>query len=175
MKAMNRLRSVTAFSWGADTEIGMRLYKAVIRPKIDYGCIVYGAASETSLRSLDVVANEAMRITSGAFKTTPVSSMQIMNSEAPLELQRAELLMKYYYKPRCHLQNPAYGCVINDILLNFLTRPRIKNPLIVRIQQTLQVYKTPIQPVLTFKTPDVYSHNLRLPQIDLDVLSMRKN
>ena len=49
-----------------------------------------------TLRSLDVVANEAMRITSGAFKTTPVSSMQIMNSEAPLELRRAELLLKYY-------------------------------------------------------------------------------
>ena len=90
------LRSITTFSWGADTEIGMRLYKAVIRPKIDYGCIVYGAASETTMRSLDVVANEAMIITSGAFKTKPVSSMQIMNSEAPLELRRAELLLKYY-------------------------------------------------------------------------------
>ena len=29
--------------------------------------------------------------------------------------------------------------------------------------------------MLTFKTPDVYSHNLRLPQIDLDVMSIRKN
>ena len=81
---MNLLRSMTTFSWGADTEIGMRLYKAVIRPKIDYGCIVYGSASETTLRSLDVVVIEATRITSRAFKTTPVSSMQIMNSEAPL-------------------------------------------------------------------------------------------
>ena len=32
MKAMNLLRSVTSFAWGADTEIGMRLYKAIIRP-----------------------------------------------------------------------------------------------------------------------------------------------
>ena len=116
-----------------------------------------------------------MRITSGAFKTTPVSCMQIMNCEAPLELRRAQLLLKYYYNSRCHLQNPAYGCVINDTLLNFFTRRRIKNPLIVRIQQTLQVCKTPTQPVLTFKTPDVYSHNLRLPQINLDVTSIRKN
>ena len=29
--------------------------------------------------------------------------------------------------------------------------------------------------MLTFSTPDVYSHNLRLPQIDLDVFSIRKN
>ena len=36
MKEMNVLRSITAFSWGADKEIGMRLYKAVIKPKIDH-------------------------------------------------------------------------------------------------------------------------------------------
>ena len=44
-----------------------------------------------------------------------------------------------------------------------------------RIQQTLQVYSTPIQPVLTFKTPEIYSHNLRLPQIDLEVVDVRSS
>ena len=34
---------------------------------------VYGAASNATLRSLDVVTNEALRITSGAFKATPCS------------------------------------------------------------------------------------------------------
>ena len=35
--------------------------------------------------------------------------------------------------------------------------------------------QSPMHPVLTFKTPDVYSHNPRLPQIDLDVMSIKKN
>ena len=51
MKAMNLLRSVTSCGWGADTEIGMRLFIAVILHTIDYGCIVYGAASTATLRS----------------------------------------------------------------------------------------------------------------------------
>ena len=55
----------------------MRLYIPVISPKLDYGCFVYGTASTATLRSLDVLANEALRITSGAFKTTPVSSLQV--------------------------------------------------------------------------------------------------
>ena len=44
---------------------------AIIRSKIDYGSIVYGAANAATLKSLEVVANEAMRITSGAFKNNP--------------------------------------------------------------------------------------------------------
>ena len=125
--------------------------------------------------SLYVVANGALRITSGALKTTPVSSLQVMNSEAPLELRRAELLLKYYYKMKCHLQSPAFGCVINDNLYKFFNNRRIKSPAIVRIQHALQLYDIPIQPVLTFKTPIVCSHNLMLPQIDLDIVGISKN
>ena len=64
MKTMNLLRIVTSQSWGADMEIGMRLYRAIIRSKIDYRSIVYGAANAATLNSLEVVANEAMRIRS---------------------------------------------------------------------------------------------------------------
>ena len=85
-------------------EIGMPLYRAIIRSKIDYGSIVYGAANAATLKSLEVVANEAMRITSGTFKTTPVSIMQVMNSEPPLELRRTELLLKYIFS------NPSVIC-----------------------------------------------------------------
>ena len=77
MKAMNLLRSITC-AWGSDTKIGMRQYIAVISPKLDYGCFVHGTASTATLRSLDVLANEALRITSGAFKTTPVSSLEVL-------------------------------------------------------------------------------------------------
>ena len=53
VKAMNLPRSVTSRAWGSGSEIGMRLYKVVIRPNMDYGCIVYGAASNATLRTLD--------------------------------------------------------------------------------------------------------------------------
>ena len=97
INTMNLLRIVTSQSWGAGMEIGMPLYRAIIRSKIGYRSIVYGVANTATLKSLEMVANEAMRITSGAFKTTPVSSMQVMNSEPPLELRRTELLLKYFF------------------------------------------------------------------------------
>ena len=87
--------------------------------------MVYGAASTVTLKSREVVANESMTITSGAFKTTPVSSMQVMNSEPPQEL-RTELLLKYFFKSKCHPQSPAHGCVINNFLCNYFNSRGMK-------------------------------------------------
>ena len=49
------MRSVSGSKWGADQETLLRIYRALIRSKIDYGCIVCGSASETALKHLDVV------------------------------------------------------------------------------------------------------------------------
>ena len=61
IKNMNLLKAVLSEEWGADTEVLMRIYRAVIRSKIDYGCLVYEAANPTKLREPKVVANKAMR------------------------------------------------------------------------------------------------------------------
>ena len=135
---------------------------------------VYGTASTATLRSPDVVANEALRITSGAFKTTHVSSLQLLNKELPLELGRAELLLRYYCKSKCHLQSPDFGCEVNSTLYNFFNHRRIKSLVIVRIHQALQLYDIPIQPVLTFTTPTIYSHYLLLPRIELEMVGGKK-
>ena len=93
-------------------EIGIQLYRAIIRSKIDYGSIVYGAANAATLKSPEVVANEAMRITSGAFISTPVSSMQVMNSEPPLELRTVIAEIFFQIQVPCAIvHSPAYGCV----------------------------------------------------------------
>ena len=49
---------------------------------------------------------------------------------------------------------------------NFFNYRRIKSPIIVRIHDALQLCDIPIQPVLTFKTPTIYYHNLLLPRMD---------
>ena len=50
VKSLNIVRTLSGHTWGADRETLMRVYRMVIRPKLDYGCIVCGAASETLLR-----------------------------------------------------------------------------------------------------------------------------
>ena len=65
-----------------------------IRSKIDYGCIVHGSASETALKHLDVVVNDAMRISTGAFKSTPVKNLNILCNEPELKLRRNDLMLR---------------------------------------------------------------------------------
>ncbi|XP_055938219.1 uncharacterized protein LOC129968387 [Argiope bruennichi] len=62
-------------SWGADRTSLLRIYQAVILSRIEYGCMVYGAACPSVLRRLDTIHHSALRICSGAFRTSPVESL----------------------------------------------------------------------------------------------------
>ena len=40
LKALNIKRIIGNTEWGADGKVMLRLYRSLIRPKLDYGCIV---------------------------------------------------------------------------------------------------------------------------------------
>ena len=80
----------------------------LLRSKFDYGCIVYGTASNTNLRQLDSIHNFGLRLALGAFCTSPVSSLYTEANEAPLEERRLKLSMHYYVKTRACIDNPAH-------------------------------------------------------------------
>ena len=69
------------------------LYRAIVRSKLDYGCIVYGTASNANLRQLDSIHNSGLRLELGAFCTSPVSSLYTETNETPLEERRLKLSM----------------------------------------------------------------------------------
>ena len=56
---------------------------------------MYSSASPNALKKLDSVHNEALRICTGAFRTSPVASLQVEAGSPPLELQRRELCLRY--------------------------------------------------------------------------------
>ena len=107
-EALNLIRVVAHLKWGGDRDTLLMLYRAIVRSKIDYGCIVYGTASNTSLRQLDSIHNSGLRLALGAFCTSPVSSLYTEANEAPLEERRLKLSMHYYVKTRACIDNPAH-------------------------------------------------------------------
>ncbi len=62
------------------------IYIALIRSVLDYGSIVYDSAAKTLLK-LDVIQAQALRLCCGAFKTTPVSALQVEVGEMPLQIR----------------------------------------------------------------------------------------
>ncbi|GFW05484.1 probable RNA-directed DNA polymerase from transposon X-element [Trichonephila clavipes] len=76
-KSLNLLKVLSNTSWGADRTSLLRVYQAIVLSRIDYGCVVYGSACNSTLKKLDPVHHMALRICSGAFRTSPVQSLYV--------------------------------------------------------------------------------------------------
>ena len=93
--ALNIMKVVTNRKWGADTITLMKLYRAIIRSKLDYGAIMYDTGSRTNLKKIEAVQNQALRIALGAYRTTPVMSLRVEANEPALRDRRMELSLNF--------------------------------------------------------------------------------
>merc|ERR1712120_60280 len=73
-KMLGIMKMISYQSYGATQACLMKIYRIYTRSKLDYGSIVYASVTRSELQKLDVVANEALRIATGAFASTPVES-----------------------------------------------------------------------------------------------------
>ena len=90
------LRVLSHSNWGADRMTLLRLYRALIRSKLEYGAVVYGCASDTILDKLEPVHNSALRICTGAFRSSPIVSLLAECGEPSLKQRRQQLSLQYY-------------------------------------------------------------------------------
>ena len=105
----------------------IRIFRSITRSILVYGAIVYSSASDTNLKSLETIETEALRIASGAFKTTPINSLYILCNEMPPDVRRNNLSLVYYYKIRSQLNNPAFQQVV-PIRFRLLCRNKHMTP-----------------------------------------------
>lgn len=101
-RVLNVMRCLCGVDWGASRSALQTVYTGMIRSVFDYGCMVYGSAAKTTLKQLDVVHNQALRICCGAVKTTPIAALQIEMGEMPLHLRRDQLALVYWANLRGH-------------------------------------------------------------------------
>ena len=112
-KSLNVLKVLSRTEWGADQTTLLKLYRSLVRSKLDYGCLVYGSASKTALAKLDPVHNQGLRLSRGAFRSSPVESLYVEAHEPPLEIRREKLALQYILKLKANPGNPAYDVVFN--------------------------------------------------------------
>ena len=106
-KTLGMLRTVTCLKWGDDQYCAMKIYRMYIRAKFDYGAPAYASASSTLLNSLNVIATEAIRIATGAFKSTPTESLYMLANEMKLQYRREYLSLRYCHKIKSLTDSPA--------------------------------------------------------------------
>ena len=152
----------------------MRTYRFIIWPKLDYDRIAYGFARALILKRLDVIPNEATRISTAVFKTLPIEALHILTNEPTLKFRREELLLRTYFKFKCYRNNPAYSCIVNRKLKEFFTTRHFSSPAVLRIVNALTRCSIPTKSVMSFATPTVYTWELRIPSIDLQYTELSK-
>jgi len=108
IKASNIIKVISHYDWGADPDTLLNIYRTLIRSRIDYGCIIYGSARPSYTKQLDTVANQALRLCLGAFRTSPATSLQVEAHEPPLKLRREKLALQYAIKLSANPKNPAF-------------------------------------------------------------------
>jgi len=85
------------------------LYRSHVRPKLGYGCVVYGSARQSVLESLARVQNTALHTCLGTFRTSPVASPHVEAGELPLERRRQQLRLQYISEVQSNPCNPAFS------------------------------------------------------------------
>ena len=55
--SLDLIKVLSNTTWGADRKVLLCLYRALIRSKLDYSCIVYGSTRASYIKRLDTVHN----------------------------------------------------------------------------------------------------------------------
>lgn len=164
MKALNILKVVAHQKWGADRDTIMKLYRALIRSKLDYGAIVYGATWPSYTQILEPVQNSALRLALGAFKTTYAPSLNAEANEPPLQIRRIKLGLQYLIKLKSNSRNPAYESVFGDNLSKlFRSRKKVILPFYLRMKQHFHLANLPMNDIM--ELPNIHVQPWELPEI----------
>ena len=98
MKALGILKLMAKNNKTMKRETYIGIYKTLVQPVLDYGSPAYGTAKEHILKSLDPVHHAALRICTGAFRTSNRYSLYVEAFVPSLWDRREYLSLCYMYR-----------------------------------------------------------------------------
>ena len=93
-------------TWGADRTTLLRLYTSLLKPKIEYGCEAYASAKPYLLKSVDAIQNQAIRIATGAYRSSPILSLCAESGIPPLSYARDQKTLNYLIRIKSNGSHP---------------------------------------------------------------------
>ena len=92
-KRINILRMLKGSNWGMSKDTLLSLYRALIRPIIEYGMEIYFNCSDSTLKQIKTIQHECLRICAGALRSTPIDCLQHHCNEMPLKIRFLAMLI----------------------------------------------------------------------------------
>ena len=115
-QALGILKCLSHMEWGADRTTLLRLYRSLVRPMIDFASHIYSSGADKHLGLINSVHNEALRICTGAFRSSPIQSLCADAGEPPIQYRRQELGLRHYVRLKRLPGTPAHDAVYDDNL-----------------------------------------------------------
>jgi ribonuclease HI len=174
-KSLNLLKVVSNLRWGGDTTVLLRLYRAMTRSRLDYGCIVYGSARSSYLRCLNTIHHQGLRLSLGAFRTSPVESLYVLAREPSLALRRIKLSLQYLVKLAACPNNPAFEPVFHPKFVQiYEAKEKAIRPLGLRMKFYLDVIGKEDYIIDEVEVPTIPPWKLAIPNMEMDLSKFKK-
>jgi ribonuclease HI len=175
-KSLNILKVVSKLSWGGDSKVLLKLYRAITRSRLDYGCIVYGSARPSYLRCLNTIHHALMRLCLGAFRTSPVESLYVLAKEPSLSLRRIKLSMQYLVKLKACPTNPAFDPIFHPKYCQiYANKEKTIKPLGLRMQCYLDIIKIDEYIIDEVEVPTIAPWKISTPITIMDLTKQKKS
>ena len=113
LRRLNILRCISGQNWGADRKTLLNLYTSLIRSILEYNAFLFDNISETRKASLEAVQNEAVRIITGAFRTSPTCSLLAEVNLPSLAHRRYLQVTKYSIRVNAIHNHPSLQILTN--------------------------------------------------------------
>ncbi len=165
-KALNILKKLYSTSWGSDRLTMLKIYNTMVRSLLDYGSIIYTSASTATLRKLNCIQNTALRLSTGAFRTSPILSLQTESNTLSLDQRRIYLTLLYYTKLATQRSNINYYRVYHSPIE---TKYSTYKPLGTRAREYASQLNLLLPPLPPPEVPEPpWSNTSRYRKTDLD-------
>lgn len=97
-KRLNIIKMFAGNKWGGHPSTLLMILNSVVRSKIEYGCSIYGNASQKWLNKIVVAYNKGLKICMRSLKTTSIPALETEAGSVPLHLRRQYLTRKEILK-----------------------------------------------------------------------------
>ena len=155
-RRLNLMKSLAGRNWGGDRSTLLKMYTSLIRPILDYNAFIFDEISSSEIKTLQTIQNHALRIATGAIRTSKVENLHV-DTNIPLLMHRRKYqLLRFYARAVSHPTTPTAQILTKSVHFRRTRKPKKKPPIFTRIARALRLFQIDFPGVN--RTPPLSAH-----------------
>ena len=161
---------------GEQIERFYQTFTKLFRSKLDYGCIVYGSARPSYLKTLETIYHQGVRLALGAFLTTSVDSLLVEANEPSLKGTRENVSLQFGIKLKSNRSNPTYNSVFRpNVFSLFKQKPNAILTFGIRIAPALTAAGIKVRNIKANSVIDTLPWTLNKAEVNFSLTADKKD